>query len=154
MLSSTNKTFIFPHEKQRVVNKTCYIKPIHVVQQKIMVVFCYTTMLFKKQGLSNPLSLSLCLYGHSQAASSASPRFQHREHHKLLTWEEAEKCQSKDHRGTFYFHGEGGGSCLPTLTLLGHCSMKPKERAQGWSHIYRWPGSPPSLWHNLPKNHH
>lgn len=154
MLSSTNKTSLFPHEKERVVNKTCYIKPTHVVQQKKKQKRWASSIppLFLKN--KGSLILSLCLYGHSQAASSASPRFQHREHHKLLTWEEAEKGQSKDHRGTFYFHGEGGGSCLPMLTLLEHCSMKPKERAQGSSHIYRWPGSPPPLWHNLPKSHH
>lgn len=34
MLSSTNKTSLFPHEKERVVNKTCYSKPLYVVQKK------------------------------------------------------------------------------------------------------------------------
>lgn len=57
MLSSTNKTSLFLHEKE-IVNKTSYIQPIHVVQHQKN----GDLLLFLKYKGSPILSLSLSVF--------------------------------------------------------------------------------------------
>lgn len=52
---------------------------------------------------------------------------------KLLTWEAAEKCQSKEHKGICCLHGKGSG-CWPMSSLLLNCLVKPQW--ESLDHIY------------------